>query len=135
MIHECMVLFDGGLRREQVEASRSRIEQAFAKLGGKVHLWDMWGERRLSYPIKGKALAHIAVAYLEGSNEARAELARVLKYAEDVLRSLIVRPDEEPDLAQIAAKIKARSERDAQRDNPPPPPPPPEAAPEPAPAS
>ncbi len=113
MIHECLVLFDPDLRAEQRDAARERVEAAFAKAGGKVALWDHWGDRRLAYAVKRKSHGYYSLAYVQAGGEALNELSRLLKYSEEVLRHIIVRPEVEPDLAAIQAKKDAKTEQAA----------------------
>lgn len=109
--YECLLLVDADLGRDKVEAAQKKVESVLAKGGGEVALWDNWGERRLAYPIKKKTRAVYSLGYIRGSAEARNELSRTLKLTEEILRFMIIKPFNEPDLAAIAAKREAKAEQ------------------------
>lgn len=116
MLYECMVLFSPELSSDELEAARTKFEDTLSKNGGTVALWDHWGDRRLTYPIKKKNRAFYSLAYIDATNEARAELVRMLKLNDGVLRHMIVRPPVAPDLAAIASKGQARAEYERERE-------------------
>ena len=118
MLYECVVLFSPELSSEQLEAARGKFEETLTKKGGSVALWDHWGDRRLTYPIKKKNRAFYSVAYIDANNEAKLELVRTLKLSDNVLRHMIIRPPVAPDLAAIANKSQARAEYERDRERP-----------------
>lgn len=117
MLYECMVLFSPELSSEELEAARAKVEDTLSKKGGSVALWDHWGDRRLTYPIKKKNRAFYSIAYIEANNEARTELVRTFKLSDAVLRHMIVVPPVAPDLAAIANKSAARAEYERERES------------------
>ena len=73
---------------ELVEKFRSLIEQN-ATLGEV----DLWGKRRLAYPINDLPEGYYALINFESKSDFPAELDRVFKITEGILRSLIICKD------------------------------------------
>lgn len=113
--HECMIIFDANLSPEDRQAVIEKAEAALAKgEGGQVVLWDHWGERRMAYPIKNRTHGFYSVAYIQAPKASRDELERFFKFAEGVLRWLLIKPFEEPDLEAIKAKAESKARQKAQ---------------------
>ena len=74
------------------EAAKALLEK-FQKLieeNGTVSNVDEWGKRRLAYLIDDEAEGYYVLINLESAPEFPAELDRVLKITDGVLRSLII---------------------------------------------
>lgn len=54
---------------------------------------DEWGKRRLAYPINDEMDGHYILVHFTGSPDFPAELDRVYKITDGVLRSLIIRKE------------------------------------------
>ena len=61
---------------------------------------DIWGRRRLAYEIQKKSEGIYAVVNFTATPETSAELDRVLNLNESVMRTKIIRPEEQ----KISAK-------------------------------
>ena len=77
------------------ETARKELIEKFSKLitdnGGEVEKVDeTWGKRRLAYAINDKLEGYYVLVNFESSPEFPAELDRVLKITDGVLRSLII---------------------------------------------
>ncbi len=96
----------------EVEALQSELAEHIDKLGGAVENTDLWGRRKLAYPI-GKFTEGIYVVQLiHGPGAMVTELERRMRVNDDVLRYLTVRVDDDLRKAQRAAeKRKADAER------------------------
>jgi small subunit ribosomal protein S6 len=62
--------------------------------GGQVTNVDIWGRRRLSYPIRKQTEGQYVFVQAQMSPEATREVERSLRFTEQVLRFLIVRAGE-----------------------------------------
>ena len=80
---------DDGLQ-SQIDTVTERITQ----LGGQVSKVDIWGRRRLAYPIKKFNEGHYVLLNLQLSPEAVSAIERDLLLSETVIRHLVVRMDE-----------------------------------------
>lgn len=77
------------------EAAKSLVEKfkALIEANGTLESVDEWGSRRLAYPINYESEGFYALYNYECEPEFPAELDRILKITDGVLRSLIVKKD------------------------------------------
>lgn len=79
---------------EAAEALQQRFAQTITSTGGEVIAVNPWGKRRLAYEIsRFKEGIYVQVRF-NADTGTPAEIDRVLKYAEPVLRHIIVRADD-----------------------------------------
>ncbi len=91
--YEIMVILDPSLEERTVAPSLDTFLNVIRNAGGSVEKLDVWGRRRLAYEINKKAEGIYAVADLQATPEAVAELDRQLKLNESVLRTKVIRPE------------------------------------------
>lgn len=91
--YEMMVILDNALDEDGVEGMLQRIRDITEQQGGRVVDEANWGLRELAYEVDKRTHAYYAVFDLELSSEGLAELERVLKLNDDVLRIKTVRPE------------------------------------------
>ena len=75
---------------------------------GTVESVDDWGKRRFAYPIAKQTEGYYTLINFKSSPEFTAELDRVYKITDGVLRSLIIRKDEKE--VEAAKKAEAKAE-------------------------
>lgn len=81
-----MVIASPSLDEEGMNALIEDIKALIEKQGGEITSVDLWGLRKLEYPIKREENGQYAVLnYVSGGNPAK-ELQGVLGIREDVLR-------------------------------------------------
>ncbi len=89
-----LVVILGSLRSdEERSATLDRLEGVITKNGGTIVKREVWGKRRLAYPIqkfRDGVFAQVDFE-TETKNKVLAELERELRIAEDLLRSLVTR--------------------------------------------
>ncbi len=82
------------LGEEGLNTLNDRLAQTIGTQGGEITATELWGKRTLAYPIKkffeGVYVLHQVAMPPQGT----AELDRLLRFNEDVLRFLIMRTDE-----------------------------------------
>jgi small subunit ribosomal protein S6 len=88
--YEVMFILPPELEEEAATTATERVRSYVTGAGGTVHSIDVWGRRRLAYPIErhGEGVYHLAKFTLEP--EHAIELDRNLRLNEQVLRHLIV---------------------------------------------
>lgn len=95
-----------------VENLQRETDEHVRKLGGAVENTDLWGRRKLAYPIGDFTEGIYVVQLLRGPGAMVAELERRMRVHDDVLRYLTVRVDDDLRKARRAAeKRKAEAER------------------------
>lgn len=88
--YEVVYILDPALAEEQISEAIQRFTQVARDHGAEVQEPQRWPKRRLAYPIKGKHEGFYVITKLEAEPPAVAELTRVLKLAESVLRHMVV---------------------------------------------
>lgn len=93
--YELTVIVNTDAVSEEKQDIRTKIEGMIVKLKGKMEEIDEWGERPMVYPIKkqekGYYLHYLISIDPEQTNELQARLGRL----DNVLRWLLVKPEEE----------------------------------------
>jgi len=79
---------------ENVTAVIEKVKQFIANAGGEVTKVDLWGRRRLAYPINGHREGFYFLTQFQIAPQATTELERNAKLAEEIIRYLIVRSGE-----------------------------------------
>ena len=98
--YELMVIFSLEVEDCAVELSLSKFLEIVTNAGGTIDNMDIWGRRRLAYEIQKKSEGIYAVVNFTATPETSAELDRVLNLNESVMRTKIIRPEEQ----KISAK-------------------------------
>lgn len=93
MKYELVVVLEVNRPEEQITASIEKIEEVITKHGATVESREIWGKRRLAYPINRRRDGHYTLLLFESEPEGPmlAELNRHLRISEDVLRFLITK--------------------------------------------
>ena len=91
--YEVMFIIESTLEDEKREATVEMVKEIIAAEGevGKV---DVWGMRRLAYPIQKKNEGYYVVIEFSASPDFPTELDRRLKISENVIRHIIINKDE-----------------------------------------
>lgn len=91
--YEVLYIIDPAQGEEGIAALVEKFK-ALAEQYGTVTEVDEWGKRRLAYPINDLPEGYYVLMNVEGKPEMPAELDRVFKITEGILRSLIINKDE-----------------------------------------
>jgi small subunit ribosomal protein S6 len=93
--YELMVIADGDLEENNVEATVRRVQEQVKARGGDVRKTDRWGKRRFAYEIEKKSEGYYFVIEFVGG-EGLADLERQFRLADDLVRHKLLRlPDAE----------------------------------------
>lgn len=88
--YETVIIFDSTLEDPQVQEKIQRFTGLVAPNGGDSVKVDVWGKRKLAYPIDKKEQGIYAVLRYEAEPTALTEFERVMRLDEQVLRQLTV---------------------------------------------
>lgn len=91
--YELMIILDPSQDERTVAPSLDKFLEIVRKDNGKVAKVDVWGKRRLAYPINKKEEGVYAVVDLECESATVLELDRVLNLNDDVMRTKVLRND------------------------------------------
>ena len=87
--YETIYILRPGTTNEGVAEVNQRVRGIIENMGGKVLKVDNWGKRRLAYPINDLMEGYYVLMTMDAKPEFPAELDRVFKITEGVMRSLI----------------------------------------------
>ena len=92
--YELLFVLDPGLDEEQKSQMVETVKGIIAA-DGEVGEVDLWGDRKLAYPINKKKDGYYVLLPFKASVELPKELDRRLKISDNVMRHIIVCTDEE----------------------------------------
>lgn len=92
--YELMFIIDPTLEDEKKEATVETVK-GIIEANGTVGEVDVWGLRKLAYPIQKKNEGYYVVVTFQASPELPKELDRRLRISEVVMRHLIINKDEQ----------------------------------------
>jgi small subunit ribosomal protein S6 len=104
--YEISVLFHPDLEID-LEKATARVEKIITDNGGTITNTDNWGKRKLAYPIQKLEHAVYIFYTVEMPGEAVRKIEALLNITDEVIRSLIVRPD----LKKIAKAEALRADK------------------------
>ncbi len=93
--YELVIIVSPEVADEAVPATVERVQEFIAQQGGQVKEVNAWGRRRLAYPINGFREGSYVVAQLGLDPPRVRALEENLKLAEDVIRHLVVKLEEQ----------------------------------------
>ena len=91
--YEVLFIIDPTLEDEKKEATIEAVKEIIAA-DGEVGNVDVWGMRKLAYPIKKKSEGYYVVIEFKGNPTLPKELDRRLKISDNVMRHLIDNKDQ-----------------------------------------
>jgi small subunit ribosomal protein S6 len=92
--YEVMFVIDPTLEDEKKEATIETVKEIIAAQGTVSNV-DVWGMRKLAYPIEKKNEGYYVVAEFEAEPTLPKELDRRLRISDNVMRHIIINKDEE----------------------------------------
>jgi small subunit ribosomal protein S6 len=95
---------------EQVPAMVERYRAMVEKNNGKIHRFEDWGRRQLSYPIKKLHKAHYILLNVECDIEALDAIKHAFRYNDAILRNLILERDAA--LTEVSAMLRSEEEKE-----------------------
>ncbi len=92
--YELMFIIDPALEDEKKDATVETVK-GIIEADGTVGEVDVWGLKKLAYPIQKKNEGYYVVVPFQASPELPKELDRRLRISEAVMRHLIINKDEQ----------------------------------------
>ena len=91
--YEVMFIIDPMLEDDKKDATVETVQQII-NADGEVSKGDVWGMKKLAYPIQKKNDGYYVVIEFKASPELPKELDRRLKISDNVMRHMIINKDE-----------------------------------------
>ena len=88
--YETIFVIDASLPEEQITAISDKFK-AMIEANGTVESVDVWGKRRLAYPIDYKTEGYYVLVNFASQAEFVAELERVYNITDGLLRTIVIR--------------------------------------------
>jgi small subunit ribosomal protein S6 len=82
------------VEEEAVNAVVTKFENLITNNGGTVEKIDRWGKKRLAYEVKDHAEGFYFLVNFAGEPAVIAELDRVMKITDEILKHMIIKKDE-----------------------------------------
>lgn len=92
--YESIYVLRPTMEEEAIKAMVERFKNLITSEGGELLNVDEWGKRRLAYPIQDFHEGYYVLMNFEANPEFPAELERIYKITDDVIRYIIIRDDE-----------------------------------------
>ena len=90
--YESIFVLDAALDEERINALSERFQKLISD-NGEIESVDVWGKRRLAYPIDYKTEGYYVLVNFSSYPEFPKELERVYGITDGVLRTLTVRKE------------------------------------------
>ena len=111
--YETVLILSTNLGEEGTAAMIQKFKDLIGA-NGTIENVDEWGKRRLAYPIAKQPEGYYVLIHFKSSPEFTAELDRIYKITDGVLRSLIIKKEIKPAKAVRPAKqAEAAAEAEA----------------------
>jgi small subunit ribosomal protein S6 len=91
--YEIMFIIDPTLEEEKKNATVEKVQEIIKTGEGEVSNVDVWGMKKLAYPIEKKNEGYYVVIEFQAGIELPKELDRRLKISDDVMRHMIINKD------------------------------------------
>jgi small subunit ribosomal protein S6 len=88
-----MFILPSDLDEEGMTGATDRVRTFVTARGGEIHSVDLWGRRRLAYPIDRRVDGAYHVARFRMAPDQTLDLDRVLRLNEQILRHIIISVD------------------------------------------
>ena len=91
--YELVVVINPDIQEEAVTQMAERVGKYITDLGGEIENQDIWGRRRLAYPIKRYIEGSYVLTHFQLDPTVSSNLEANLRVNEDVLRHILIRRD------------------------------------------
>ena len=91
--YEVMFIVDIA-NEEVIQAAVKLVQDTIVRIGGTVTQGGEWGKRHLAYEVKHQNEGYYVVIDFEADPSQIAELDRIIKIHEEIIRHIIVKQDD-----------------------------------------
>ncbi len=111
-LYEHIFLARQDVSAQQVEELTNTLTELLVSNGVKVTKNEYWGLKTLSYRIRKNRKAHYSLLNIDAPHAAVAEMERLMRINEDILRFMTVRVDELEEGPSAMMQKRDRDDRD-----------------------
>ena len=109
--YELIYILEPDATEQQVADLQTQVEGIISRMGGTIEKTDPWGRRKLAYEIGKHKEGFYVLHVIKGTGELMKELDRRLKVTEGLVRHLIVRVDDQQQVAERARTKRTEASR------------------------
>ncbi|GIW08403.1 MAG: 30S ribosomal protein S6 [Dehalococcoidia bacterium] len=80
---------------DEIDQAIERVNGVIVSRGGTIEKTDLWGRRRLAYPLKDHREGIYVLTNFASPPQATKEIESQLRITDEVLRHLVIRRDED----------------------------------------
>ena len=91
--YETVIIIDNSLQEEEINALVEKFK-SLIETEGTVESVDLWGKRRLAYPINDLNEGYYALINFSAKPAFPQELDRILKITDGILRFIIIKKED-----------------------------------------
>lgn len=92
--YETIMVINPTLEEEKIEATVEKFK-ALISANGEITNVDVWGKRKLAYEIDDLTEGYYVLVEFSAKPEFPAELERVYKITDGIIRDIVIKKDEE----------------------------------------
>ncbi len=92
--YSTLYIVSAALEEEQRNAAVEKINGVIPANGGTIDKVDLWGTKKLAYPINDMEEGYYVLVYFSSGPELPKELERNMKISEDIIRYMTIREDD-----------------------------------------
>ena len=111
--YECVYIARQDISNQQVDTLVEQFGEILKQHGGEIAKKEYWGLRNLSYRIKKNRKGHYVMMNIDAPPAAVAEMERLEKINEDIIRAMTIRVEELD--VEPSPVLRSRDERDERR--------------------
>lgn len=89
--YESAVIINAALEDAQIDAVVAKLKDTIVQNGGAITNLDVWGRKRLAYPISKSKVGYYVIFRFEGPATSVTQIERVYRLDESVLRFLTIK--------------------------------------------
>jgi small subunit ribosomal protein S6 len=89
--YESAVIINAALEDQLIDAEVAKLKDTITQNGGTSVTVDLWGRKRLAYPIKKSKVGYYVIYRFEAPVQAIAQIERVYRLDESVLRFMNIK--------------------------------------------
>lgn len=90
--YETIFVLDAALEEEKLEALTEKFKALISE-NGTIESVDVWGKRKLAYPIDFKTEGYYVLVNFASNPEFPRELERIYGITDGVMRTIVIRKD------------------------------------------
>ncbi len=112
-LYEHVFMARQDISTQQVDSLTESLKSVIEEGGGSVGKVEYWGLKPIAYRVKKNRKAHYSLINLDAPHDAVAEMERLMRLNDDVLRFLTLRVEEHE--TEPSAMMRKQRERDDRR--------------------